>query len=129
MPESRITKMNIALWVLQVLLALHTAMGAVWKLSNSEQTVPSLSALPHGVWLSLSIVELLCCLALVVPGFHHPWAILVPIAAACIAAEMFLFCGVHLASGQAKHGEMFYWLVVAALSGFIACGRFVLKPL
>ena len=46
--------MNILLWVLQILLALHTAMGAVWKFSNSEQTVPSLKAIPHGAWLTLS---------------------------------------------------------------------------
>jgi len=29
--------MNILLWTFQVLLALHTAIGAVWKFSNSEQ--------------------------------------------------------------------------------------------
>ena len=37
--------MNPTLWVLQSLLALHTAIGALWKFSNSEQAVPSLSAL------------------------------------------------------------------------------------
>lgn len=42
--------MNILLWVLQILLALHTVIGAVWKFSNSEQTVRSLNAIPHGVW-------------------------------------------------------------------------------
>lgn len=46
--------MNIGLWILQVLLALHTVMGSVWKFSNSEQTVPSLSAIPHGIWLAMS---------------------------------------------------------------------------
>ena len=51
--------MNILLWVLQILLALHTAIGAVWKFFNSEQTVPSLKAIPHGVWLSLSVIEIL----------------------------------------------------------------------
>src|SRR3954453_24196439 len=25
---------------------------AVWKFSNSEQTVPALNAIPHGVWLA-----------------------------------------------------------------------------
>ena len=31
--------MNIFLWVLQIILALHTAVGAVWKFSHSaEQT-------------------------------------------------------------------------------------------
>jgi hypothetical protein len=31
--------MNILLWILQILLALHTIVGAVWKFLNSEQTV------------------------------------------------------------------------------------------
>ena len=64
--------MNILLWVLQILLALHTAIGAVWKFFNSEQTVPSLKAIPHGVWLSLSVIEILCSLALVLPALSQP---------------------------------------------------------
>ena len=66
--------MNILLWVLQILLALHTVMGAVWKFSNSaEQTVPSLKAIPHGVWLAMSVFELLCSLGLILPAFIVPW--------------------------------------------------------
>ena len=90
--------MNILLWVLQILLALHTTIGAVWKFSNSEQTVPSLKAIPHGVWLAMSVVELLFSLALILPALHKPLAILAPIAAACIAVEMLLFCAVHVYS-------------------------------
>jgi hypothetical protein len=121
--------MNILLWVLQILLALHTTMGAVWKFSHSEQTVPSLNSIPHGVWLAMSVFELLFSLALILPALHKPLAILAPIAAACIAAEMLLFCAVHVYSGNPARGPMIYWLVVAAICSFIAYGRFVLKPL
>lgn len=121
--------MNILLWVLQILLALHTAIGAVWKFYNSEQTVPSLSAIPHGVWLAMSVFELLCAVSLVIPAVYKPLATLAPIAVVCIAAEMLLFCGLHIQSGDANHGQMLYWLVVAAICAFIAYGRFVLKPL
>jgi hypothetical protein len=120
--------MNIFLWVLQILLALHTAIGAVWKFSNSEQTVPSLNAIPHGAWLAMSVVELLCGVALVLPAFYKPLAVLAPVAAVCIAAEMLLFCGLHISSGDANYGPMIYWLVVAAVCAFIAYGRFVLSP-
>jgi hypothetical protein len=121
--------MNILLWILQILLALHTAMGAVWKFSHSaEQTMPSLKAIPHGVWLAMSVFELLCSLALILPAFNKPLAILAPIAAVCIAAEMLLFSGLHIRSGDANYGPMIYWLVVAAICAFIAYGRFVLKP-
>lgn len=121
--------MNILLWVLQSLLAVHTAMGAVWKFSNSEQTVPSLKAIPHGVWLAMSDVELLCVVALILPAFYKPSGILAPIAATFIAVEMLLFCGLHLSSGETNHGEMIYWIVVALFCAFIAYGRFVLKLL
>jgi hypothetical protein len=121
--------MNVVLWVFQILLALHTAIGAVWKFSNSEQTVPSLSAIPHGVWLAMSVFELLCTLGLILPAFNKSLAILAPVAAACIAAEMLLFCGLHIYSGDASYSPMIYWLVVAAICAFIAYGRLVLKPL
>lgn len=120
--------MNIFLWVLQVLLALHTVMGAVWKFSNSEQTVPSLQAIPHGVWLGLGVFELFCSVALILPVFYKPLGYLAPAAAICIAAIMVLYIGLHLFSGDPNHGQVIYWLIVAAICAFIAYGRFALKP-
>ena len=106
--------MNILLWVLQILLALHTIMGAVWKISNSEQTVPSLKAIPHEIWLILAI-------------FNKSMGKLIPVAAICIAAEMLLFSGLYVFSGDGNYGQMIYWLIVAAICAFIAYGRSVLK--
>jgi hypothetical protein len=122
--------MNILLWVLQIVLALHTIIGAVWKFSNSaEQTMPSLKAIAGGVWLGMSVVEIVIGLCLILPAFYKPLAILVPIAAVCIVVEMLYLCAVHLRSGDSNYGPMIYWLVVAALCAFLAYGRFVLKPL
>jgi hypothetical protein len=121
--------MNILLWVLQVLLALHTVIGAVWKFSNPEQTVPSLKAIPHGVWVTMIGIELLCSLGLILPAFNKSLAILAAIAAVCIAAEMLLFCGLHIYSGDSNYSPMIYWLVVAAVCAFIAYGRLVLTPI
>lgn len=118
--------MNIFLWVLQILLALHTVIGAVWKFSNSEQTVPSLQLIPHGVWMALIGFEFLCGLGLVLPAFNKRFAVLAPIAAIGIAVEMLLFCGVHIYSGAPNDHEIIYWLVVAAICAFIAYGRLVL---
>src|SRR4051812_15580220 len=120
--------MNLFLSVLQVLLALHTTMGAVWKAANPEQTVPSLKAIPHGAWLALIAIELVCSVCLVVPLFNKRLARLAPIAALVIAAEMLLFCAVHFASGDHTWGEPIYWLVVAAVCAFIAYGRFARNP-
>ena len=121
--------MNVLLWVLQILLALHTAIGAVWKFSNSaEQTMPSLGAISHGVWLAMSIIELLCALGLILPAFNKSVGFLVPVAAVLIAAEMLLFSALHIYSGDANYGPMIYWLVVAGICAFIAYGRLALKP-
>lgn len=121
--------MNTLLWVLQVLLALHTAAGAMWKFFNSEQTVASLKAIPHAVWLGMSVVELLCAVGLILPAFNKRLSIVVPVAAACIAAEMLVFSGLHLYSGGADRGELVYWLVVAGVCAIIAYGRVVAQPL
>lgn len=120
--------MNLTLWILQVLLALHTLIGAAWKLSNPEQSVPSLSALPHAVWSSLSGLELLAAIALLLPALGKRFAKASPVGAAFVAAEMLLFCVVHFASGATEHGEVGYWLVVAAFAAFIAWGRWSRRP-
>lgn len=120
--------MNVFLWTLQALLALHTALGAVWKWTNSEQTMPTLAAMPHGVWLGLSVLEICCVVALVVPAFNRRLAGMAPVAAAFVGAEMLFFSGVHLASGSTAMGPVIYWLVVAAVCAFIVYGRLVLTP-
>lgn len=119
--------MNIFLWFLQILLAIHTAVGAGWKLSNSEQTIPSLNAIPHTVWIGLSVFEIICSIALILPLFINKLRILIPIATLFIAAEMLFFCAVHLYSGNTENSQMIYWLIVAGICGFIAYGRVKLK--
>ena len=57
-----------------------------------------------------------------------PGSGLAPFAAVFIAAEMLLHTGLHLDSGTADFGPIIYWLVVAAICGFLAYGRFVRKP-
>jgi hypothetical protein len=121
--------MNIVLWVFQILLALHTLIGAVWKVSNSEQSVPSLEAIPHGVWLALIVLELVCAACLILPAFKKSLGKLVPLAAIGIVVEMLFLSGVHLSSGNPDHGKMIYWLVTAAIFSFLAYGRTKIKPL
>lgn len=120
--------MHIFLWVLQVLMALHTAMGAVWKFSNSEQSVPTLKAIPHGVWLGMGGLELLAAVALVLPVLNASFGKVTPYAASFIVVEMVFMTIVHFASGSTEKGSPIYWLVVAAICAFLAYGRFVLKP-
>ena len=121
--------MNVFLWILQLLLAAHTAMGAVWKFSHSEQTVPPLQSIPHSVWLALIALELCCSVALVLPAANRQLGLLVPIAALGIAAEMLFFCAVYLHAHATERGQLWYWLVVAAVCAFIAGARLLWRPL
>jgi len=120
--------MNIVFWILQVLLALHTAIGGVWKFSNPAQNIPSLAVIPSGMWLGLAVLELSCALDLVLPALVPRLGIVAPAAAVFIAAEMLVFSALHLSSGQTEHGPMIYWLVTAVFAATVAYGRFVLVP-
>lgn len=116
--------MNASLWILQFLLALHTLMGAVWKWSNSaEQTMPSLAAIPPGLWTALGFVEIFLAAGFLLPAASRRLRILALVAAAGVAAEMLLYCGVHLSSGAVNHGPLAYWLVVAVLCACVFYGR------
>src|SRR5688572_1713754 len=106
--------MNALLWILQILLALHTAMGAVWQITESG-TVPSLQAIPQAAWMALIGLELLCSLGLILPAFSRNLTRLIPLSAACIGAVMLLFSVVHLASGDKTYGSIVYWMIVAAV--------------
>lgn len=119
--------MNVFLWLLQGLLALHTLMGAIWKLANSEQAVPSLSMIPHWAWIGICLVEVVCVVGLVLPGINKRFAKAAPIAAGVIGFEMVVFSAVHIASGEPNFSPVIYWMVVAAICAFIAYGRLVLK--
>lgn len=121
--------MNIALWVLQVLLAVHTLLGAVWKVLNPPAAVSGLTAIPRPLWLGISVIELFLALGLVLPAFHRPAAILAPLSAAGVAAIMLAYSAIFLYSRDPNYGQLIYWLVVAALCAVIVLGRLVLSPL
>lgn len=124
--------MNILLWILQILLALHTLMGALWKFTNTaEQTMPSLGVIPNSIWLTMSVIEILCSIGLILPAFSKSLGKLAPIAAICIAVEMLIFSGIHIYfySLDPGYSPIIYWLVVSIICAFIAYGRSVLKPL
>lgn len=121
--------MNIALWIFQSLLALHTTMGAIWKFSKSPaETMPSLAAIPQGVWISLSIVELIVAVCLVIPALNKGWGVVTPVATIIIIVEMLTYCAIHFQSGTKDFGPMAYWMIVALVCAFVAYGRLTLKP-
>jgi len=122
--------MNILLWTLQIVLAAHTLIGAVWKISTTaQQTMPTLSVIPHQVWIAMSLVEVLCAIGLILPLLRRK-APGTSVILACIflTIEMVSFSAIHFWSGTQDMSPVIYWLVVAGISCFIVFGRICLRP-
>ena len=126
--------MNILLWVLQILIAVFCIMGAAWRFSNYEQAakdIASMKALSFGMWNAIGVFEIVCALGLILPGAFNMMPILTPIAAVCLTVEMLLVTGLHARyfGFQLKPTNPAIWtIMLAALSAFVAYGRFVLNP-
>src|SRR5436309_58963 len=93
------TRMNILLWVLQVLAAfLYGASGVmkVFMFDKVSGQVPSFGALPRGAWMALGILELVCTVGLIVPAALHWQPSLTVVAATALAIESLVFVGVHV---------------------------------
>jgi len=122
--------MNILLWVLQGLAALLYGASGVMKVFMFDKVsadVQSFGALPRDAWAALGILELVCTIALIVPGVLHWRPALTVVAAAVLAVESLVFIGVHV-----KYGEIapiIMSAVLGLLMAFVAYGRMVLQPL
>lgn len=121
--------MNIALWIVQILLAALFLMAGVMKSFQYERakaTLPWVKDVPRGLVTLIGVSELLGGLGLLLPALTgiQPW--LTPLAAAALALIMVLAAIFH-ATRQEGQGIVFN-IVLLALAVFVAYGRFVLAP-
>ena len=122
--------MNLLLWVLQVLAALVYGASGTMKLFMFDKIRvqdPSFDALPRQTWMALGIVELLCTIALIVPGAFHWHPELTGLAAAVLAIESLVFIWVHVKFRQTP--AIILSGVLGILMAFLAYGRLVLTPI
>jgi uncharacterized membrane protein YphA (DoxX/SURF4 family) len=92
-------RMNILLWVLQVLAALVYGASGVMKVFLFDKVsgeVPSFGALPREAWMALGILELVCTVGLIVPGALRWRPTLTVVAASVLAIESLVFIGMHV---------------------------------
>ena len=115
--------MNIVLWTLQFFLAFHTLSGAVWKMFNPVETVPTLAALSQFGWMTLAGMEILCTVLLVLPMFRRRFMGLAIFASLLITVEMVIFSVTHAVSLSPDYSPVIYWLIVAAMAAFLAYAR------
>jgi uncharacterized membrane protein YphA (DoxX/SURF4 family) len=122
--------MNIALWIVQVLLGGMFVFAGVLKAFQYERAKASLfwvKDVPHGLVTFIGISELLGGLGLLLPSITGilPW--LTPLAGASLALIMILAIGFHASrrEGQAIGINS----VLLVLAAFVAYGRFLIVPL
>lgn len=120
--------MNIALWVLQVLLAAaFFAHGWLLLMPPPEIAAQMNASLPRWFWVFLGWAEILAAVGLTLPGLARilPW--LVPSAAAGVMIVMVSATVWHLA--RAEFSSAAITAVLLAMATFTAYGRWRLAPI
>ena len=122
--------MNIALWVIQVLLgAMFVFAGALkaFQYESANATLFWVKDLPRGLVAFFGLSELLGGLGLLLPSITGilPW--LTPLAGAGLALIMLLAVGFHATRREPQAIGMTAILFV--LAAIVAYGRFMIAPL
>lgn len=113
---------NIALWTLQILLALFFALGSgAPKLLVPADQLPMPIPLPTWLLYFIGTCEILGGLGLVVPGLTKRYLAITPIAAVCLVALTICAAIYQLIAGQP--GNAVFALVMGALCAVVAYGR------
>jgi uncharacterized membrane protein YphA (DoxX/SURF4 family) len=123
--------MNIALWIVQVALALAFGMAGFMKLTQPYQKLSARMAWvndfsPNSV-RAIGLIEILGALGLILPGVTGILPVLVPLAAAGLVLDMLGAAFTHVR--RREMGVIAANFVLLALAAFIAYGRFMIAPL
>jgi putative oxidoreductase len=121
------SKSNVALWVLQVLLALFfgLASGLPKFLMPIDQIPMPVPLSQTFLWL-IGTCEVLGALGLVLPGITRIRPRLTPLAAVCLVALTICAASAQLMGGNP--GNAAFALVIGALAAVVAYGRRRLLP-
>lgn len=114
--------MNIALWILQVLLALAFMAHGVMMVAPSPEIAAQMnSEMPRWFQLFIGIAEVLAAVGLVLPGITRIMPGLVPAAAAGIMVVMVSATIFHISRGE--RGGAATTFVLLLIATFVAYGR------
>ena len=120
--------MNIALWILQLLLAAaFLAHGLLLLAPPPEIATQMYASLPRWFWLFLGVAEVLAALGLVLPGLTRIMPSLVGWAAAGIMIVMVSATIWHLV--RAEYGSALITLLLLAMATFVTYMRLRVLPI
>jgi putative oxidoreductase len=117
--------LNIALWVLQVLLAAVFLMAGLTKLTTPIAQLSSMmtwtASVPEPMVRFIALAEVLGAIGLLLPSLTKVQPSLTPLAALGLSVAMALAVLFHITRGE--FGVMLPSLILGALSAFVAWGR------
>ena len=119
--------MNIALWIIQALLAALFLFAGVMKLIMPIEEMTKEIAMPGGFLRFIGVVEVLGAIGLILPWLLRIRPHLTPLAAAGLVIIMIGATAVTLMSGAIATALIPF--VVGLLAAFVAYGRWRLTPL
>jgi uncharacterized membrane protein YphA (DoxX/SURF4 family) len=119
-------KLNVLLWVLQVLLAMLFMFAGVMKFVMPVEEMTKQIALPGWFLHFIGVAEILGAIGLVLPGILRIRTGLTPLAAAALAVIMIGATAVNLKIGQ--RGAAVTTMVVGLLLVFVAYNRRRMAP-
>jgi hypothetical protein len=119
---------NVALWVLQVLLALFFALASsAPKLFLPPEMLPPMPIpLPRAFVVFVGICEMLGAFGLIVPAVTKVRVGLVPLAAAGLTLVCIGGATYQIAAGE--YGGTIFAVVLGLVCAFVAAGRWLLVP-
>jgi hypothetical protein len=118
--------MNVALWIIQVLLAALFVFGGVMKLVMPIEEMTKQIQMPGGFLRFIGVAEFLGGLGLILPGLFGIATFLTPLAAAGLVIIMIGATVVSFMAGPVL-GALIP-LVVGVLLAFVAYGRWRVVP-
>jgi putative oxidoreductase len=123
-------EMNIALWVVQVLLAIMFLLAGFPKAFQPIDTVAKRLAWAKQIpaWLVrfIGIAELLGAVGLILPALTHIVPSLTAIAAVGLVLAM--VCAIIFHISRKEYPNISVGVILLVLAAFVAYGRFVLMP-
>lgn len=125
--------MNVALWIIQIVLALLSLAGGAYKVLSFDELakVPATAALPRGAWGAVGVFEMVCAGLLIIPAATKWMPALTPLGAAALAVESVALAVLYARySLEPAAANPLVWVVgMALMAAFVAWGRYAaLRP-
>ncbi len=123
--------MNVALWIVQVLLAALFAFAGGMKLLMPIEKIaaqgPLLGSMGVGLIRFIGVAELAGALGLILPAATRIAPKLTPTAAVGLLVIMVLAFGLHASRGEWSHEPVV--VIAGLLAAFVVWGRFKKRPI